>query len=63
MIPGLLDLEPHLKKLVVIDSNPEELVRKIIAVLDKEIGDINTKAIPEDWFIDGHLDDHHNHKG
>lgn len=56
---GAADLIPELmkklkapnEKLVVFDDNPERLVTKVIAMLDVEMGDINTKAIEHEWFI------------
>lgn len=56
---GAADLIPELmkklkapnEKLVVFDDDPERLVKKIIAILDEEMKDINTKAIEQEWFL------------
>ena len=56
---GAADLIPHLmqqlqapnEKLVIFDDNPERLVQRIIAMLDEEMNDINTKAIEHEWFL------------
>lgn len=56
---GAADLIPHLmqqlqapnEKLVIFDDNPERLVERIIAMLDDEMKDINTKAIEHEWFM------------
>lgn len=56
---GAADIIPELmkrmqapnEKLVVFDTNPERLVQKIIALLDSEMRDINTKAIEHEWFV------------
>lgn len=54
MIPELLDrLEETHRELVVMDDDPERLVAKIIKMLDKDLGDIDTKDVAEHWFLDG----------
>lgn len=51
-IPGILDkLENPHKKLVVYDTDPEALVKKMIEFLDDHIGDIDTSALANEWFI------------
>lgn len=52
LIPELMDkLEGPHRALVVMDDNPERLVAKIIALLDKEMGDIDTKDNASHWFL------------
>lgn len=52
LIPELMDKleEPH-RALVIMDDNPERLVAKIIAILDKEMGDIDTRDEAMHWFL------------
>ncbi|HSX44254.1 MAG TPA: hypothetical protein VLE69_03075 [Candidatus Saccharimonadales bacterium] len=53
LIPELLErLEEPMNSRVVTDTDPEQLVKRIIAILDKDIGDINTKDISNSWFLD-----------
>ena len=54
LIPGLLDKleEPH-RNLIVLDDDPERLVAKIVAMLDKDFADIDTEAAANHWFLDG----------
>lgn len=56
------DLMKHLKApnehLVVFDDNPERLVQKIIKLLDKEIGDIDTSSIEHEWFVRPDVNSH-----
>lgn len=52
IIPELIDkLENPHKNLLVFDDNPEELVRKIIDLLDEQYGDIDTKALANHWYL------------
>jgi uncharacterized protein (TIGR00725 family) len=52
LIPQLMvDLEPPHKSLVVFDDNPEELVKKVIVLLDKHLSDIDTTALAKHWFM------------
>jgi uncharacterized protein (TIGR00725 family) len=53
IIPELLERleEPHNTR-VITDTDPEKLVKRVIEVLDKEIGDINTQDISNSWFLD-----------
>lgn len=54
MIPELLDrLEETHRDLVVMDDDPERLVTKIIKLLNKDLGDIDTKDVASHWFLDG----------
>ncbi len=55
IIPELMKiLEPPDHSLVIYDENPESLVEKIIAILDKEYADIHKElAKNEHWFLDG----------
>ncbi len=60
LIPGLMKaLKAPNEHLVIFDDNPERLVAKIIALLDKEMGDLNTKAIEHEWYIRPDLGGHH----
>jgi uncharacterized protein (TIGR00725 family) len=55
---GLADFIPELMKqidaprgtVVVYDTNPEKLVRKIIKMLDEENKDINTRIVEREWY-------------
>ena len=59
LIPGLMQqLKAPNEKLVIFDDDPERLVERIIAVLDKEMGDINTKAIEQEWFLRPDISNH-----
>lgn len=52
-LPGLLDtLEPPNRKMIVIDSDPASLVKKIIKMLDEQLGDIDTRVDQANWFLD-----------
>ena len=52
LIPGLMkQLKAPNENLVVFDDDPERLVMKIIAMLDKEYGDIDMKAVEQEWFL------------
>jgi hypothetical protein len=60
IIPELMQkLEPINADMLVYDTDPEMLVAKIIAILDKEYEDINTKALSAHWF----MENNHHHKG
>ena len=60
LIPELMEkLEPINTDMLVYDTDPEALVAKIIAVLDREYKDINTKALSAHWF----LERKHKHQG
>lgn len=52
LIPELMQqLQAPNEKLVLFDNDPERLVQRIIAMLDEEMKDINTKAIEHEWFM------------
>lgn len=52
-------LEPINRDLVIFDDDPKRLVKRIIAMLDVEYKDINTKALSAQWF----MHNPHSHKG
>ena len=53
LIPELLEkIHERPKGLIIMDSDPEELVKKIIAALDKELADIDAKDYTQRWFLD-----------
>jgi uncharacterized protein (TIGR00725 family) len=55
-IPKLMEiLPPPHASLVVYDTDPEKLVKKVIALLDEKYEDIekNWKDLETEWFIDG----------
>jgi len=61
VIPDLMTkLQAPNEKQVIFDDNPERLVKRIIELLDQEMGDINTKAIEHEWFM---RSDSGNHSG
>lgn len=45
-------LEPPHRNLVIFDDNPENLVKKVIAMLDEQNKDINTSQLVNQWFLD-----------
>lgn len=50
IIPELLErLETPRRRLVVFDDNPEVLVKKIIAMLDEDLKDIDTDDLVTKW--------------
>ncbi len=52
VIPELMNrLEYESKKLVIFDTDPEELVDKIIKKLDEEFKDIDTHALKARWAV------------
>lgn len=56
IIPELLEkIEPVNRNFVISDSSPEELVAKIIKVLDTEYKDIDTEALKTQWYLDDHI--------
>lgn len=56
IIPELMEkLEPPHRNLVIFDKDPETLVQKVIAMLDKQLGDIDTVAIANQWYLDDDL--------
>lgn len=55
LIPQLMEiLEPPAHALIVYDDNPEKLIAKIVAILDKEYEDIQKamQAGKEHWYLD-----------
>jgi uncharacterized protein (TIGR00725 family) len=54
----MVKLEAVHKENVIYDSNPEELVAKIIARLDKDYKDIDTKALAACWYLDDDCDEY-----
>ena len=53
LIPDLMEkLEAINKDIVIMDDNPERLVRKLIKVLDSEYKDINTRALKAQWYLE-----------
>jgi hypothetical protein len=42
--------------LVIFDTDPNELIRKIIALLDEHNKDIDTKALQEEWYLEDRTD-------
>lgn len=52
IIPELMErLEPINKDMVIFDTDPDRLVKRIIQMLDAEYKDINTKTLSDHWFI------------
>ena len=52
-IPGIMELEPHFKSLVVYDEDPVKLVEKIVQILDKESKDIKAEVMKDEhWFLE-----------
>ncbi len=60
IIPELMEkLEPPHRKLVIFDEDPEQLVKKIIKMLDEQNKDINTTRIANQWFLDDEVKERH----
>lgn len=60
IIPELMEkLEAPHRNLVIFDSDPEVLVKKVIAMLDEQLGDIDTTKIANQWFLDDELRGRH----
>jgi uncharacterized protein (TIGR00725 family) len=54
LIPELLTkLEPVHKEMILMDDDPERLVQKIVHMLDRDLGDIDTHEISNSWFLEG----------
>lgn len=52
LIPELVErLRAPNKQMIIFDDNPERLVDRILEILDKEIGDIDTKSLSTEWFL------------
>ena len=59
MIPELMDkLEAPHRNLVIFDDNPENLVKKIIKMLDEDLKDIDLTITRADWFLNKDKDKH-----
>ena len=51
-LPDMINkLEAPHKNLIIYDDNPEKLVERIIEILDENIGDIDTSALANEWFM------------
>lgn len=51
-IPDLIkSLENPHKNLLVFEEDPDELVRRVIDLLDEQYGDIDTKALASQWYL------------
>jgi uncharacterized protein (TIGR00725 family) len=60
IIPELMEkLEPPHRKLVIFDDDPEQLVKKIIKMLDEQNKDIDTVQIANQWFLDDEVKERH----
>ncbi len=60
VIPELLtQLEPINTDMIIMDENPEQLVKLIVEKLDKEYKDINTKALKAQWYLDDKMGGQH----
>lgn len=52
IIPELMErLEPINRDMVIFDTDPHNLVKRIIEMLDKDYEDINTKTLSNQWFL------------
>lgn len=52
IIPELLEkLEESTSSIVIFDTDPERLVKKIIAILDEQNKDIHLSKIAEEWLV------------
>jgi uncharacterized protein (TIGR00725 family) len=53
LIPELLEkINERPKGTIIMDANPEKLVAKVIALLDKELADIDADDYAHHWFLD-----------
>ncbi len=53
LIPDILDrIKERPKGIIIMDSDPERLVRKMVAALDKDLADVNARAYVQQWFLD-----------
>jgi uncharacterized protein (TIGR00725 family) len=50
-------IEPVNKDLLVLDDNPERLVKRIIEILDEDNKDINAEALATCWYLDDDCDE------
>lgn len=63
IIPQLMEvLEPVHRENVIIDDDPERLIRSIVERLKKDYGDIDTKALANSWYLEDEKEDS-NHSG
>lgn len=52
IIPELMErLEPINQDMVIFDTDPKRLVKRIIEMLDEDYKDINTKTLSNQWFL------------
>ncbi len=52
LIPELLErIKERPKGHIIIDENPENLVKKVVAFLDEEFSDIDTEDYINQWFL------------
>jgi uncharacterized protein (TIGR00725 family) len=52
IIPELLEkLEEPAGSIVIFDTNPEKLVKKIIKILDEQNKDLKTSKLAEEWIV------------
>lgn len=64
LIPELLErINEKPKGIIIMDSNPEKLVQKIVAALDKDLADVNAKDYVQHWFLDADKEDSNSHTG
>jgi hypothetical protein len=57
ILPDLLErIKERPKGLIIMDDDPERLVKKIVAALDKDLADVNAKDYAQHWFLEA--DDH-----
>lgn len=53
IIPELMErLEPPHRHLVIFDEDPEELIKKVVAVLDEQNKDIDTSKLANQWYLE-----------
>lgn len=59
VIPELLErLEEPRKNNIVVDENPERLVQKLIAILDKDYKGVDIKDYAHRWYLEGDPEKH-----
>ncbi len=64
LIPELLErINEKPKGIIIMDSDPERLVQKIVAALDKDLADVNAKDYVQHWFLDVDKEDTSVHTG
>jgi uncharacterized protein (TIGR00725 family) len=53
LIPDLVEkLDTTMRRLVILDDNPERLVEKLIKTLDADIGNLDLEDAMTKWFLD-----------